>query len=67
MVTKELQEAIEFLCDFDTYSEYQKNLNIVLDALDFAMVRVDSLKENLDILTKQYCDKCEELNNVLKR
>lgn len=59
MVTKELQEAIEFLCNFDTYSEYQKNLNIVLDALDFAMVRVDSLKENLDVLTKRYCDKCK--------
>lgn len=59
MVTKELQEAIEFLCGFDTYSEYQKNLNIVLDALDFAMVRVDSLKENLDVLTKLYCDKCK--------
>lgn len=59
MVTKELQEAIEFLCNFDTYSEYQKNLNIVLDALDFAMVRVDSLKENLDVLTKLYCDKCK--------
>ena len=59
MATKELQEAIEFLCDFDTYSEYQKNLNIVLDALDFAIVRVDSLKENLDVLTKLYCDKCK--------
>lgn len=59
MVTKELQEAIKFLCNFDTYSEYQKNLNIVLDALDFAMVRVDSLKENLDVLTKRYCDKCK--------
>ena len=59
MVTKELQEAIEFLCNFDTYSEYQKNLNIVLDALDFAMVHVDSLKENLDVLTKRYCDKCK--------
>ena len=59
METKELQEAIEFLCNFDTYSDYQKNLNIVLDALDFAMVRVDSLKENLDILTKLYCEKCK--------
>lgn len=59
MRTKELQEAIEFLCNFDIYSDYQKNLNIVLDALDFAMVRVDSLKENLDVLTKLYCEKCK--------
>lgn len=59
MRTKELQEAIEFLCNFDTYSEYQKKLNIVLDSLDFALVRVDSLKESLDVLTKQYCDKCK--------
>lgn len=59
MRTKELQEAIEFLCNFDTYSEYQKNLNIVLDSLDFALVRVDSLKESLDVLTKRYCDKCK--------
>jgi hypothetical protein len=54
MNTKELQEAIEFLCNFDSYSEYQSNLTIVLDALDFAMVRIDSLKESLDVLTKQY-------------
>lgn len=67
MEIKELQDAIYFLYSFDTYSEYQKNLSIVLDALDFTMVRVDSLKENLDVLTRQYCDKCEELNNVLKR
>ena len=53
MNTKELQEAIEFLCNFDSYSEYQKNLTTVLDALDFAMVRIDSLKESLDVLAKQ--------------
>lgn len=55
--TKELQEAVEFLCNFSSYSEYQKNLIIVLDALDFAMVRVDSLKESLDVLAKQVLHK----------
>ena len=55
--TKELQEAVEFLCNFSSYSEYQKNLIIVLDELDFAMVRVDSLKESLDVLAKQVLHK----------
>lgn len=59
MEIKELQEAIEFLYNFDTYSEYQENLKIVLDAVDFLMVRVDSLKESVDALTKLYCDKCK--------
>lgn len=52
--TKELQEAYEFLCDFDSFSEYQKNLTIVLDTLDFVLVQNDSLKEGLNVLTKQY-------------
>lgn len=55
MNNKELQEAIEFLCNFDSYSEYQSNLTTVLDALDFAMVRIDSLKETIDILVKKLC------------
>ena len=62
MNTKELQEAIEFLCNFDSYSEYQSNLTTVLDALDFAMVRIDSLKESLDVLAKQLGGECYELN-----
>ena len=55
MNTKELQEAIEFLCNFDSYSEYQNNLTIVLDSLEVAMVRIESLKESLDVLAKQCC------------
>ena len=55
MRTKELQEAVEFLCNFDSYSEYQSNLTIVLDALDSAMIRIESLKESLDVLAK-HCD-----------
>lgn len=57
MNAKELQEAIEFLCNFDNCSEgYQYNLKIVLDALDFAMVRIESLKESLVVLVEQ-CNK----------
>lgn len=56
MNTKELQAAVEFLCNYDSYSEYQSNLSAVLDALDFAMVRIESLKESLDVLAKQ-CNK----------
>ena len=54
MNTKELQKAVEFIYNFDSYSEYQSNLTTVLDALDFAMVRIESLKESLDVLAKQY-------------
>lgn len=53
MNNKELQEAIEFLSNFDSYSEYQSNLTTVLDSLDFAMVRIDSMKESLYVLAKQ--------------
>lgn len=54
--TKELQEAYEFLCDFDSFSEYHRNLAIVLDALDFALVQNDSLKESLNVLTNRYLE-----------
>lgn len=63
MRTKELREAVEFLCNFDNYSEYQKNLDIVLDALDSVMVRVDSLQESLDVLMKMYCNKCSQADS----
>jgi len=54
--TKELREVIEFLLNFDSYSEYQDNLTIVLDTLESVMVRFDSLKDSFDILTNRYCD-----------
>lgn len=54
--SKELQEAYEFLYDFDSFSEYQKNLTIVLDTLNFVLVQNDSLKESLNVLTSQYIE-----------
>lgn len=54
MYTKELEEAIDFLYNFDSYSEYQKNLRIIFNALDFNLVRIDSLKESLDVMTNLY-------------
>ena len=63
MRTKELREAIEFLCNFDSYSEYQKNLDIVLDVLDSVMVRVDSLQESLNVLAQMYCNKCSQTDS----
>lgn len=53
---KKFQEAYEYLCDYDNCSEYQEKLSIVLDALDFALVRIDSLKESLDVMTSQWLD-----------
>ena len=61
--TDELCDAVEFLDDFNSNSEYQKHLQIVLDTLDFALVRVDSLKESLDIVTNRWLDLYNEQKN----
>ena len=55
MRTDELINAIYFLDDFDSYSEYQKNLNIVLHTLDRALTRYDTLKEGYNLLVDKYC------------
>ena len=55
MRTDELINAIYFLDDFDNYSEYQKNLNIVLHTLDRALTRYDTLKESYNLLADKYC------------
>ena len=64
--TKELEEAIDFLLEVDSYSEYQKNLRIVLNALDFAMVRIDSLKESLIVVTKLFGNEAKKNKNKIQ-
>lgn len=64
--TKELQKAYVFLCDFDSNSEYQKNLTIVLDVLDFALVQNDSLKENLNVLTDLYLNLYNKQKQIMQ-
>jgi hypothetical protein len=54
--TNELSKAYGFLYDFDSNSEYQQNLKIVLDTLDFALTRLDSTRENYDHLVNRYCE-----------
>jgi hypothetical protein len=48
--THELSNAYEFLYNFDSDSQYQQTLKFVLDTLDFALTRLDSMRENYDIL-----------------
>lgn len=54
--TNRLSEAYNFLYDFDSYSEYQENLKLVLDTLDFALTQWDSKRESYNHLWDQYCD-----------
>ena len=55
MRTDEITNAIYYLDDFDSYSEYQQNLNIVLHTLDRALTRYDTLKESYNFLSDKYC------------
>lgn len=57
---KRLQDAMNFLYDFDDGEEYQRELGVVLDALNFSLVRVASLRENLEILQNIYVDKIRQ-------
>lgn len=57
MKTREkLLEADEYLWNFDSHSEYQKNLRIICDELDFVMTELDSLRENYNLLAEKYCE-----------
>lgn len=60
---KRLQDAMNFLYDFDDGEEYQRELGVVLDALNFSLVRVNSLRENLEILQNIYVDKIRQQNS----
>ena len=54
--TDELVNACDFLLDFDTYNEYQENLKIALDTLDFALTQLDSVRDNYRYLWDKYCE-----------
>ena len=58
--TTELSNAYAFLCDFSNHSQYQEKLKIVLDTLDFALVRLDSTRENYNYLVDKYCELLEK-------
>ena len=60
---KRLQDAMNFLYDFDDGEEYQKELGVVLDTLNFSLVRVKSLRENLEVLQNIYIDKIRQQNS----